>query len=83
MVQTVLHCIKNIKTTLLQDIEMNEKLKKYKDRAGVFDNPDQEGLDIFAELIIKEVDSIIQQYLMMKVAPTMLGAIVKQHFGIK
>jgi len=33
---------------------MNEKLKKYKDRAGVFDNPDQEGLDLFAELIVKE-----------------------------
>jgi hypothetical protein len=38
---------------------------------------------MFAELIIKEADSIIQQYLMMKVAPAMLGAIVKQHFGIK
>jgi len=62
---------------------MNDKLKKYKDRAGVFDNPDQEGLDMFAELIIKEADSIIQQYLMMKVAPAMLGTIVKQHFGIE
>jgi hypothetical protein len=62
---------------------MNEKLKKYKDGAGVFDNPDQEGLDIYAELIIKEVDSVIQQYLMMKVAPAMLGAIIRQHFGIQ
>ena len=83
MVQTGLHCIKSTKTILLQVIDMNEKLKKYKDRAGVFDNPDQEGLDLFAELIIKEVDSIMQQYLMMKVTPAMLGPIIKQHFGIK
>lgn len=62
---------------------MNDKLKKYKDRAGVFDNPDQEGLDLYAELIIKEVDSVIQQYLMMKVAPAMLGPIIKRHFGIE
>ena len=76
-------CIKNTKTILLQNIDMNDKLKKYKDRAGVFDNPDQEGLDLYAELIIKEVDSVIQQYLMMKVAPAMLGPIIKQHFGIE
>lgn len=82
MVQMDLHCIKSIKTIQRQNIDMT-KLQKYKEQAGIQDNPDQEGLDMFAELIIKEADSIIQQYLMMKVAPAMLGAIVKQHFGIK
>lgn len=30
------------------------KLEKFKIQAGVQDNPDQEGLDLFAELIIQE-----------------------------
>jgi hypothetical protein len=62
---------------------MNSKLKKFKEQAGVQDNPDQEGLDLFAELIIKEIDSVIQQYTMMKIHPGMIGSIVRQHFGIK
>ncbi len=33
---------------------MNEKIKKLKVQAGIRDNPDQEGLDLFAELIIQE-----------------------------
>lgn len=33
---------------------MNQQIKKFKLQAGVQDNPDQEGLDIFAELIIQE-----------------------------
>ena len=37
---------------------MNEKIKKLKLQAGINDNPDQEGLDLFAELIIKECATV-------------------------
>jgi hypothetical protein len=33
---------------------MNESLFKLKQQAGIQDNPDQEGLDLFAELIVEE-----------------------------
>lgn len=33
---------------------MNQKIKELKLRAGIQDNPDQEGLDLFAELIVQE-----------------------------
>jgi hypothetical protein len=33
---------------------MNERIKELKQQAGIQDNPDQEGLDLFAELIVKE-----------------------------
>ena len=35
---------------------MNERIKLLKQQAGIDDNPDQEGLDLFAELIILECD---------------------------
>jgi hypothetical protein len=34
---------------------MNEKLKELKQQAGIDFNPDQEGLDLFAQLIIIDV----------------------------
>jgi hypothetical protein len=33
---------------------MNARIKKLKLQAGIQDNPDQEGLDLFAQLIIQE-----------------------------
>jgi len=33
---------------------MNERLKELKQQAGIDFNPDQEGLDLFAELIVRE-----------------------------
>ena len=33
---------------------MNERIQQLKQQAGVQDNPDQEGLDLFAELIVQE-----------------------------
>jgi hypothetical protein len=35
---------------------MNERIKQLKQQAGIDDNPDQEGLDLFAKLIILECD---------------------------
>jgi hypothetical protein len=33
---------------------MNERIKQLKQQAGIDYNPDQEGLDLFAELIVRE-----------------------------
>jgi hypothetical protein len=37
---------------------MNDRIKQLKLRAGIADNPDQEGLDLFAELIIQECATV-------------------------
>lgn len=37
---------------------MNELIIKLKQQAGIDYNPDQEGLDLFAELIVKECADI-------------------------
>ena len=33
---------------------MNKRIRELKQQAGIDDNPDQEGLDLFAELIVRE-----------------------------
>ena len=33
---------------------MNERIKELMEQAGIQDNPDQEGLEFFAELIVRE-----------------------------
>ena len=38
---------------------MNERLKELKQQAGIDFNPDQEGLDLFAELIIQECIGVL------------------------
>jgi len=38
---------------------MNERIKELKQQAGIQDNPDQEGLDQFAELIVAECLGIV------------------------
>jgi hypothetical protein len=40
---------------------MNERIKQLKLHAGIQDNPDQEGLDLFAELIVKDFYDICNQ----------------------
>jgi hypothetical protein len=39
---------------------MNERITEFKQRAGIQDNPDQEGLDLLAELIIKECIDLVE-----------------------
>ena len=39
---------------------MNERLKELKQQAGIDFNPDQEGLDLFAELILSKCLSICE-----------------------
>jgi predicted glycosyl hydrolase (DUF1957 family) len=39
---------------------MINRITEFKLRAGIQDNPDQEGLDLFAELIIKECIELVE-----------------------
>ena len=40
---------------------MNRSLFKLKQQAGIQDNPDQEGLDLFAQLIVNECCEVLSK----------------------
>jgi hypothetical protein len=55
-------------------------LQELKQQAGIADNPDQEGLDLFAELIIQECADLAYSYnIFGRGRPWNL--IIKEHFG--
>ena len=56
---------------------MNNELKSLKLRAGVEFNPDQEGLDLFAELIIRDCINIARAGL----APAVV-AVIKERYEL-
>ena len=71
-------------------------LIELKQAAGIQDNPDQEGLDLFAELIVEECLGIVKPTPDHEVwAQSYLGGVdglelledkvkkIKQHFGVK
>jgi hypothetical protein len=62
-------------------------LLELKQQAGIQDNPDQEGLDLFAELIVQECIDIIAPYTVRMSRPgeEYLHPIleIKQHFGVE
>ena len=72
---------------------MNERIKQLKQQAGIDDNPDQEGLDLFAELIVDEctrcmaeADIQLGESFDKTMVPWLLQDIslqIQQHFGIK
>ena len=56
-------------------------LQELKLRAGIQDNPDQEGLDLFAKLIIQDCADLAYSYnIFGRGRPWNL--IIKEHFGI-
>jgi hypothetical protein len=55
-------------------------LLELKQQAGIQDNPDQEGLDLFAELIVRECIDIADEY--DGVGSTIVSRI-REHFGVK
>jgi hypothetical protein len=61
---------------------MNTLVQTFKDRAGVYDNPDQEGLDLFAELIVQHCADITDSFVSMKVDNNMLSSLILQTFGV-
>ena len=54
---------------------------KLKQQAGIQDNPDQEGLDLFAELIIKECSELAYSYNIYGKGRAW-NLIIKEHFGL-
>jgi hypothetical protein len=56
-------------------------LQELKQQAGITDNPDQAGLDLFAELIVKECAELSYSYnIYGRGRPWNL--IIKEHFGL-
>ena len=52
-------------------------LQDLKQQAGIQDNPDQEGLDLFAELIVRKCAGIAET-----AEPYQSSDLIKQHFGV-
>ena len=56
-------------------------IDKLKQQAGIQDNPDQEGLDLFAELIVKECADLAYSYNIYGKGRAW-NLIIKEHFGL-
>jgi hypothetical protein len=54
---------------------------KLKQQAGIQDNPDQEGLDLFAELIVKECAELAYSYNIYGKGRAW-NLIIKEHFDL-
>jgi hypothetical protein len=69
---------------------MNEQIKKLKEAAGIDYNPDQEGLDLFARLLIEECAKICYELRFTTEGPsenaayqrTLCGSAIKENFGL-
>ena len=61
---------------------MNEPIKQLKQQAGIDFNPDQEGLDLFARLIVERVISVYNDSDTFKTS-TFDDNRVLEYFGIK
>jgi hypothetical protein len=59
---------------------MNRRIDELKQAAGVDDNPDQEGLDVFAQLIIEACCQAIADGHSWR---TPAVAEIKRHFGVE
>ena len=63
-------------------------LQQLKQQAGIEDNPDQEGLDLFAELIVRECVAICRDIdgednIDAKSGRQDCAVEIKEHFGVK
>jgi hypothetical protein len=69
---------------------MNEQVTKLKQAAGIDFNPDQEGLNIFARLLIEECAKICAELKFTTEGPgegtayqrTLCGMAIKENFGL-
>lgn len=60
---------------------MNDRIKNLKQRAGIDFNPDQEGLDLFAELIVQEcIDNV---KIWEKDSRNHISYMLKHYFGVE
>lgn len=60
---------------------MNELIKQLKQQAGVDFNPDQEGLDLFARLIVEECAELAGKESSKPCKS--YSELIKQHFGVE
>jgi len=60
---------------------MNDLIKLFKQHAGIADNPDQEGLDVFAELIVRECAGLVDHVIMED--GTRRSDFICKHFGVE
>jgi hypothetical protein len=58
-------------------------LLELKQQAGIQDNPDQEGLDLFAELIIEQCGIALSPMLRDMISRGQAYELIKQHFGVE
>jgi hypothetical protein len=60
-------------------------LLELKKQAGIQDNPDQEGLDLFAELIVRDCMDVVDGYTKPRTFDTHYDAVeqIEALFGIK
>ena len=59
---------------------MIPRIQELKQQAGIQDNPDQEGLDLFAELIVRECANYITEYYPHSRYEAFY---MKKHFGVE
>ena len=69
---------------------MNEQIKQFKEAAGIDCNPDQEGLDLFARLLVEECAKICAELKFTTKGPgegaayqrTLCEMAIKENFGL-
>jgi hypothetical protein len=69
---------------------MNEQIKQFKEAAGIDYNPDQEGLDLFARLLVEECAKICAELKFTTEGPgegaayqrTLCEMAIKENFGL-
>lgn len=57
---------------------MKQRIEELKQQAGIDFNPDQEGLDLFAELIVKECMNVVDEHKAFSIKKD-----IKKHFGVE
>jgi len=70
---------------------MNAQIEELKQQAGIVDNPDQVGLDLFAKLLIEECSKICFELKFTTEGPaegaayqrTLCGTAIKENFGLQ
>jgi hypothetical protein len=66
---------------------MNDRIQELKHQAGIDDNPDQGGLDLFASLIVEECAQVADTerpgYLGCGYITKTTGMRIKEHFGVQ
>ena len=59
---------------------MNEQIQQLAKQAGIADNPDQEGLDLFAQLIVQDCADLAYSHNIFSRGRAW-NLVIKEHFG--